>query len=273
MVEIKGQDKLINKIKSLDLDEFPRTLLLEGPLGSGKHSIVEIISEHLSLEVEDITKNITLDTISDISLRSFPYIYLIQTEDINERTENVLLKFLEEPLKNSYIILLCENKDNLIETVRNRCQVWTLAKYDKEFLEKFCEENSISNDGNMLSIVDTPGQILSYSKMVLGGVKELAVTIYDKIHKASLPNTLSIVNKIGFKSDSDKVNVKLFMKILIDTVSKNMSEDKVGSYEAYLITNKYANMMNVKNLDKAHLFECFLIDLRNEMIKVWTSGN
>ena len=126
MMDIIGQEKLLKKIQSISLDNFPRTLMLEGPKGSGKHIIADIIRQKLNLPLYNITKNISLDTITEICLKVEPSIYLIEGNILTEKTENVILKFLEEPLKNSFIILLVDDKASLLETVINRCQVWKM---------------------------------------------------------------------------------------------------------------------------------------------------
>ena len=51
---IRGQEKICNRIDSLTIDTFPRTLLLLGEYGSGKHTIVKYISNKFNLNIEDI---------------------------------------------------------------------------------------------------------------------------------------------------------------------------------------------------------------------------
>ena len=150
---IKGQDKLIQKIYNLNLDTFPRTLMLLGEEGSGKHSIVSIISDHLNLPIDDITESISLEKLNEIELRIEPHIYILSVNSISLKEENTILKFLEEPLKNSFIILLANGKDGLLPTILNRCQVWPLEKYKKVLLKELFPEAS----DDILDICNTPG--------------------------------------------------------------------------------------------------------------------
>lgn len=42
------------------------------------------------------------------------------------RAQNRFLKTLEEPAGNTIILLLCDNRENLLETIRSRCIIWHL---------------------------------------------------------------------------------------------------------------------------------------------------
>ena len=66
-MNIVGQDKLLNFITSNNISTIPRTILLEGENGSGKHTICNFISEVYKLELEDITSNLTYEKIEQIS--------------------------------------------------------------------------------------------------------------------------------------------------------------------------------------------------------------
>ena len=59
---------------------------------------------------------------------------------ISVKSQNTILKFLEEPTSNCIIILLVENLSSLLDTVINRCQVFELEKYDKSTLSLFADK-------------------------------------------------------------------------------------------------------------------------------------
>ena len=127
------QLKISKLLEKLTIDTFPRTLMLLGEKGCGKHTLLKIISDKFNLKVNDITGTISLDTIQQIQLTVEPAIYVIDCNTIKVRDENIILKFLEEPLKNSFIILLCEYKEGLLPTILNRCQIWQFESYSERF--------------------------------------------------------------------------------------------------------------------------------------------
>ena len=87
-----GQKKLIEKINNCTIDSFPHSLILVGEEGCGKHTVIKYIADKFSFPVFDITENLDLETIEDISLSTSPVIYIINGDKINERQENVILK-------------------------------------------------------------------------------------------------------------------------------------------------------------------------------------
>lgn len=256
-----GQEKLIQLIDSLHLDTFPRSVLLLGDRGAGKHSLVSYISAHLSLPVEDITDSLELTTIDRINLAVSPSIYTINSNSISVKEQNVILKFLEEPFKSAYIIILCENKNILLQTILNRCQVWELARYSNDLLMKFFPATSSMQPDVLLSICNTPGKMIEFQDAKAQDTYMLASKIVDCIGEASLANTLTLSNKVNFDKDFDKLIFNLLVDCLIyKTMTAAIKDSKYAP--AYFITNKLANDRFVPGTNKKHLFEHYLCDLR-----------
>lgn len=261
---IVGQEHIISLIDKSTVDTFPKSLILLGEYGSGKHTISDYISNRLNLTLIDITENLNLETIEEIGMRVEPYIYLINGKDISIKEQNTILKFLEEPLKNSFIIILCENKNQLLNTVLNRCQVWELRKYPKQLLEQFIENQA--NKELILKVATTPGQVKSMDFDGLSDIFSLAMKIINKISGATLPNTLTLANKLAFKGEKDKINVYVFMLVLLDCYRELIiHNDNIKLYEAYTLTKDFVNNQYIANINKKHLFENYLIQLRNIM--------
>lgn len=60
-------------------------------------------------------------------------------DTMTPRAQNRLLKTLEEPSPGTVIILLSENKDNLLETIRSRCVAYRLNSLDVQLDNKAME--------------------------------------------------------------------------------------------------------------------------------------
>jgi DNA polymerase III delta prime subunit len=71
-------------------------------------------------------------------------LYIIkECEKLNSSAANCLLKTLEEPGKNIYSFLLTSNIDNVISTIKSRCQIIQCAVEDNEISSKEIIEKSI----------------------------------------------------------------------------------------------------------------------------------
>lgn len=259
---IKGQEKICNQVDSLTLDQLPRSLMLVGARGSGKHLIVDYIATRFNLTVLDITTSLNQEYIEELYNRVEPYIYIIKANELSVKEENAILKFIEEPLKNSYIVLLAETDIGLLNTIVNRCQIWYLQNYSKEVLSTFVTNN---ND-YVLNIATTPGQVIELCAVSFNDMIALADKIIDKIHVASVANTLTLSNKINFKDEKDKFDLHLFVDILLQRiVERAKSTSDTRFTKAYLITSELKKKISIKNLDCKALFEKYLIELRTLM--------
>lgn len=257
---IIGQKKLLDFINKQNLTTLPRTLMLEGETGSGRHMICNYIADKFNLDIEDISETLTYEKIEEINLRIRPYLYIIDSSKLTLKNENTILKFLEEPLKNAYIIVLCENKYDLIETIRNRCHILTLAKYSKVQLEQFI--SLVDQSYIILTICKTPGDIIKLQTYPIKDMLDLGIKIYEKIHNASFANTLTLSNNIAFKNEKDKYDFDIFMRALLYISKTRVVNNAPNSINEYLTTHDYYNRSKVKNVDKRALFENFLITLK-----------
>lgn len=264
-MNIIGQDKILNAIRGFNLDTFPRSVMLVGPEGAGKHSLSCFIARHLGLTLEDISDKLTLETLDDIATRVEPSVYLINTTKITIKEQNTILKFVEEPLKNAYILILTESKNRLLDTVINRCLVWTLNNYSKSSLKLFLNESSQDND-LVLEIANTPGQVIKYQNVQFKDYVELARKIIECIDVASVPNTLTLVDKLQYKDEKDKLNADIFFSVLLHEswqAVKSCTKPYVNTL--YTLTDQFKNDLLIANIDKKTLFENYLMKLWSEV--------
>ena len=257
---IKGQEKICTFIDNCTLSTLPKTLLLVGEEGSGKHTLCKYVGEKFNLIVIDISDKLTQEIIEEITFRVEPTLYLIDGNNLSIKDQNVILKFLEEPLQHSFIVIYTENTTSLIETVMNRCHKMTLEPYSKDFLKTFTDNDLI------LQLANTPGQVKTYQYEDINSMIELANKILDKIHLANIPNTLTLTDKLAFKNEKGKIPYKLFIKVLNNFICKRYVENNdTKLVEAYTLTNDLMKSMNIPNVDCKYLFDCYLVKLRQIM--------
>ena len=123
-----------------------------------------------------------------------------------------------------------------------------------------------SDNEFILEIAQTPGQVKELSSCSFEGMIELADKIIDKIHIASVSNTLTLSNKVGFKNERGTFDGKLFVEILVSRIRQRwMTVNDVRYVAAYNLTNELKKNISIKNLDYKALFERYLIQLRDIM--------
>lgn len=255
-MKILGQDNILNLINSLDINNFPQTLMLVGPKGAGKKSIINYIISKFNIE----SSKLDASTIDDIYLQVNPHFYIVDINNVTPKEQESLLKLVEEPPKNIFIIFIVDNIVNVLNTITNRCIVWTLNKYTKMQLKLFISNSNY--DPYMLEIASTPGDILEMQNYNFKDIKELVDKILTKISKATLPNALSISSKLAFNDEKDKFNVRLFMLTLMNENLK-LIKDSCDSfyYSTYNVINNYNNKQIFNKLNQKYLIENMIIDL------------
>lgn len=158
---VLGNEGLKQSLSHLPAGGLGSAILLDGPEGSGKRTAARDLSQALLcsakdapcgtcpacrriaagshpdllwLEEQEPGKGYKLEQIRALRAQSFlrpseaPYkIFIIpQADRLNLPSQNALLKVLEEPAS-SLFILLCENREAMLQTVRSRCKTFRMA--------------------------------------------------------------------------------------------------------------------------------------------------
>lgn len=265
MATIVGQTKLLSKIDSYNFDTLPHSIIFEGKKGSGKHTLVSYLGEKINLPVLDITEYINDDYIENIYREVNPKIYIVNSDLIKEKDQNMLLKFFEEPPLNAYIILLSSSIYSVLPTIKSRGFILRIDKYSKEDLISFCDLNNFKVEENILDLCEVPGDIskIYTNNINIEEINKLCGLIVDKLSKASFPNTLTIAEKINYKDEFDKIDLDFFIKILY-----NKLKDK------YLLTkdSKYLDLLKIVFEFKSRLYDPRLnkdMLIRNMLCNMW----
>lgn len=239
-----GQKKILEKLNNYTLDTLPRTIGLFGPEGSGRHTLVMFISNKFNLPVIEVTKDTEEATIIEYQRCVTDKLYVVNVGDLNEKNQNKFLKFIEEPGKHVYIVLLATSEIGVLETILNRCMKFKLENYSKEDLKKIRDVS----DERVYDICKTPGQLITVDTKNFDSLIKLCETIVEKIDKAPYSNTLSISQKVNYKEEYDKYDFNLFLNALEYVAFKTYV--KTGSnlsYKVYNITNDYKSRLLIIN--------------------------
>lgn len=256
-MKILGQEKLLSKINSYTYQTYPKSVILLGAFGSGKHLMSSYIADRFKLELIDITEQISQEFINNISARVTPSLYVIDASKIDDRKQNMILKFLEEPSEYSFIIILAEDRVNLLPTIMNRCIIFEVEQYSRSVLEQFVD-SSVDKE-LALSVCPTPGQLKALTLVNLSDLHVLCTKMVQKTSIASYPNTLSISDKLNYKDEFNKFDVELFFNMLTHVMLnefKTTNDKKI--LILYNITVEYVKKMRNKRLNRKHLVENYL---------------
>jgi DNA polymerase-3 subunit delta' len=159
---IIGQEKL-KKFISYELahDTLSHGYIIDGDKFMGKSFIASELAEEITvpsyitqvlpsedrklIQVDDI-RNLKEDAYS-ASFRGAKKVYIIANADkMTVSAQNAFLKVLEEPPQDCIFILLTEDRQRLLETIRSRCTTLVLCKYSDKEIDTYLSSKGFSSD-------------------------------------------------------------------------------------------------------------------------------
>lgn len=130
-------EEVKSKPKSLDFLNDWRQFLLEQPYGSlfDWYTLLNVQNKQGEIRVEDAQ-----EILKSLSLKSYEGGYKIMiiwmADKLNIAASNKLLKLLEEPTDKTLFILITENEEDIIQTIRSRCQVLHFSPLSENAIAK-----------------------------------------------------------------------------------------------------------------------------------------
>lgn len=167
------RERLLKAIKNSTL---PHAFLVTGKEGSGKKTLARELAMALNCENRDanipchscktcrrikdgnytdiytLRREGTKATVGVEQVRTFKSsimlspvesqykVYVIEdTERLTVQAQNALLTFLEEPPRNTYILLLALSADSILTTIKSRTQLIKMERFEPQELKKYVE--------------------------------------------------------------------------------------------------------------------------------------
>lgn len=310
-----------NILSSLSFSNLPHGIIISGPDGIGKKILANAISSRLlinkttNIDNSDLINsnshpdyfylnnekvllhNITfrknkwddekgqrnvndfLSKTPSISINKVAVIVNAQT--MNDESQNALLKSLEEPSPNSYIIMITNRPKCLLNTIYSRCQVINIPSLQIDDLNEWLINNGVS-DVNALDFPSFTSPLKILEELENNqhlNFKQFIKIITEFIFNNSDTNS-TIKNIISLDIDLImKINYLIeFLKIILK--SRLLSEDLSGVFKDFNSSNfnnlKISNLMNelnalrydyfkVPQINETHVLNYYLSELKNSI--------
>ena len=215
-----------------------------------------------SLKIDDI-KNKIEDLFSrSASEKRGIKVYIIENiEYLNAKMANALLKFIEEPPKDTYAIFTSENEGRILPTILSRLEIVRFKDVDKEiFINKAKEEGILNEDFYLLSYLynDYDQIVLNLTNPAYLNVKNLLIEFIKRLSRKG--ESLFFVEKNIIPSLSTKEKIYIFydlLSALFAEAIKNKIKDKI-------FLTPYLGLIEIINKNVSNLEEAIKIILEDE---------
>ncbi|MBP5694173.1 MAG: DNA polymerase III subunit [Bacilli bacterium] len=213
------------------------------------------------VKIDDI-RNLE-DRFSKTSSEAFgKKVYIInQVENLGIDSTNALLKFLEEPNEDTYGILITDNPNALLPTIKSRVQTINFSKINQEILiEKAVNLGSNLENAELLSFFynDENSIIEAQKDRNFLQIQELAIETLSKI--SSYDELMNHLYNNVIKVIKDKITARMYFDFLIiffkealkykynkDTILKNYDNILKDLAEIDSLENSILAFMNSRN--------------------------
>lgn len=200
--------------RQLTLGRVAQAYLFIGPLGVGKHALAVEFAHKISKSAETQERPIefsfadsSLEEVRELtrqlSLRpqsgSTQVAILDCVEEMTTAAANALLKTIEEPSA-STVLLLIASQDNVLTTIRSRCQVFKFGRLSSAEMKAWAQQHAVlpGQEMALMAAEGSPGQFISSKEGSMpqnAGQGQDYLTDLRALVQATLAERLSFISR------------------------------------------------------------------------------
>lgn len=263
--DVIGHEDIKNHIiNSIENGRFAHAYIISGEDGLGKSILVkEIALKLLNKEINRIyadiiefrikkeNRSIKVDDIREINkeVNKKPYeedkkVIIIYNSDLmTKEAQNAFLKTIEEPPENVFILMICESLDNILETIKSRCQIYKLNHLSEEDMKMFINDKYPDIDEELKEI------FLKISDGIPGKVEKF---IEDEDFKNIRNMSMNILKKMLLYKKNDMESILQYTEFLVKHIY--LLEEILTCFLSYirdiLVYKETLNKRLILNIDK-----------------------
>lgn len=202
--EVIGNHHIISALKNqFETNTLSQTLMFTGDAGQGKTTFAKIIANYLNAEVVEIdcgadggidNMREIVESVSLSSLFSKSKVFILdEVHALSKPGQSALLKTLEEPQTNVHFILLTNEPNKILGTIRTRCVEYQTTPATKEDIGEAVKRVealygiSFENRADLWSLVEQSKgslrQVYSFMEKLVSVADDRKVITSDMFHK------------------------------------------------------------------------------------------
>lgn len=270
------REAIVNSIKK---ENFSHASLVVGENGIGKSYVAHEIAvnilgkdqykDYVDIEkyrIPENRKSISVDQIRDITeeINKKPFegnkkvIILHNADKMTIQAQNAFLKSIEEPPVGVFLILLCENRENLLDTIKSRCQTYKLSRLSEKELDEFLIRkypNISEGDKSAVKVFSDgiPGRIEDFmDNSIYGEIRENIIKMFLEANGQNLSEFLKYQDfLVKNKDDWQEVLTCILSYVRDIMVYKDIgNEEYIINLDKIIDIKKIAEIFSYKKLNK-----------------------
>ncbi len=276
---IIGHNSIKNQIsKSIKSDKLSHAHLLVGEDGIGKSILakniglkilgktqgrqyVDLVEWRIEKNKSTIGVNSIRTLIEEINKKPFEgdkkVIIIYNAHKMTAQAQNAFLKTIEEPPKNVTILLLCENLEVILDTIKSRCQIHKLKSLNVEEMEEFLKMNYDDLPIEEIKVIvafsdGIPGKA---EKFIQDGnfkdIRDITLEILLKLNKSKTEEIIKYEKKLSNQKEKFEEILTAFLSYIRDTIIyKEIEEENlIINIDKLLSIKELANIFSFNKLN------------------------
>ncbi len=225
----------------------------------------EIIKENPFIDLEDWMRYINAENkqpnIAKVSIDELLHVFnykihegnkkiaIIWNAELMGREGNRILKLIEEPPKDSIIILVADDTSKVLPTILSRCQIVKAPPFSDEELIDFAANKTggdIENLNQLVSIAE--GNIISLNKLLRGGDKNYFSELLNWFRLCYQGKSLELVDFADAFSKKSKDEQKYFFRYGLNFLEQVFKSGYLPREEIKLLDSEFDSMIKLSKI-------------------------
>ncbi|MBQ9215183.1 MAG: DNA polymerase III subunit delta [Prevotella sp.] len=178
-------------------------------------------------------------------------------ERMNIECANKLLKLIEEPPQQTVFIMVCEEPDKLLETIRSRVQRIDIRKIDQEDIERaLIEQRGINEeDAHRIARLANGNWLKALDELQVGSENELFLDLYIMLMRLAYQRKIKDLRKwseqmAGMGRERQKRWLSFFLRMTRENFMYNFGQEELCymTQKEEDFAKNFARFINEKNV-------------------------
>ena len=291
--EVKGQDKIVERVSAFVKNKNMPHLLFAGPPGVGKTTLALIIAKVLFkdswnqnfLELNasdqrgiDVIRNEVKDFARTMSIKDVPFkiIYLDECDSLTKEAQHALRRTMETYSNTCRFILSCNYSSKVIDPIQSRCALFKFRpleeKYLKEIIENIAKNEKLKMDNKAVkAIYELSEGDARKAENILQGCSAVSNNITEdlvyEIASSATPKEISNVLDAAIKG-----NFVISRNLLLDVMLKHglSGLDVIKQIQKEVWNLKINDKEKIRLIDKCGEIEFRMVEGSDEFLQLET---
>ena len=261
-----GQRCVQQQIKAeIENRSLARFIILVGDKGSGRKTLAKEIAKLTDSEYVVVDKGV--DAVREVIEQAYTVsanvLYVLDYDTMSNASRSAILKVTEEPPNKARFVLIVTDLTSTLSTLVSRAWSFRMDNYTDTDIAYFAG----TEDVRFPNFCANKYEVDLLKGYGIDEFADFVNVVVANIAEVESANALKMEEKIAFKEEPDKYDVKIFLQAFRTVCMSKIQEsesyyDKLKYIQWVSITTQKLSLLRVNSLNRQALFDMWIFDIR-----------